>query len=193
MSSCAICGWFLEAVPTQIVASISTNAAIVTRGAGINHAHQLCFTGSAATRARTRKSNAAVGSIIGSSSNNPLTARNSFTRRQHAAHPARCFSTSSRSFSLKRPSTYPRILFSIRPQLMTSPSLPNCYDFPCCATRGASSTRSVSRSEEHTSELQSRLHLVCRLLLEKKTITYIAAVIAYYLHPVTLPTPYLIM
>src|SRR2546422_3333604 len=27
---------------------------------------------------------------------------------------------------------------------------------------------SVTRSEEHTSELQSRLHLVCRLLLEKK-------------------------
>src|SRR2546422_3972495 len=26
----------------------------------------------------------------------------------------------------------------------------------------------VVRSEEHTSELQSRLHLVCRLLLEKK-------------------------
>src|SRR2546422_2419025 len=28
--------------------------------------------------------------------------------------------------------------------------------------------RRRSRSEEHTSELQSRLHLVCRLLLEKK-------------------------
>src|SRR2546429_2644663 len=28
------------------------------------------------------------------------------------------------------------------------------------------------RSEEHTSELQSRLHLVCRLLLEKKKNTY---------------------
>src|SRR2546429_2761107 len=28
------------------------------------------------------------------------------------------------------------------------------------------------RSEEHTSELQSRLHLVCRLLLEKKKINY---------------------
>src|SRR5205809_7999862 len=28
--------------------------------------------------------------------------------------------------------------------------------------------RRVPRSEEHTSELQSRLHLVCRLLLEKK-------------------------
>src|SRR2546429_4985829 len=28
------------------------------------------------------------------------------------------------------------------------------------------------RSEEHTSELQSRLHLVCRLLLEKKKNVY---------------------
>src|ERR1041385_8158767 len=32
----------------------------------------------------------------------------------------------------------------------------------CCSCRLAS-----DRSEEHTSELQSRLHLVCRLLLEK--------------------------
>src|SRR2546429_8562502 len=30
------------------------------------------------------------------------------------------------------------------------------------------SARAAMRSEEHTSELQSRLHLVCRLLLEKK-------------------------
>src|ERR1039458_10862644 len=30
--------------------------------------------------------------------------------------------------------------------------------------------RSEGRSEEHTSELQSLRHLVCRLLLEKKTI-----------------------
>src|SRR2546422_4828215 len=30
----------------------------------------------------------------------------------------------------------------------------------------------VGRSEEHTSELQSRLHLVCRLLLEKKKNRY---------------------
>src|SRR2546422_7616410 len=28
------------------------------------------------------------------------------------------------------------------------------------------------RSEEHTSELQSRLHLVCRLLLEKKKVLW---------------------
>src|SRR2546422_3687337 len=32
----------------------------------------------------------------------------------------------------------------------------------------ASGLRAGGRSEEHTSELQSRLHLVCRLLLEKK-------------------------
>src|SRR2546422_4553866 len=32
------------------------------------------------------------------------------------------------------------------------------------------------RSEEHTSELQSRLHLVCRLLLEKKKKTELAPV-----------------
>src|SRR2546422_8178325 len=30
----------------------------------------------------------------------------------------------------------------------------------------------ATRSEEHTSELQSRLHLVCRLLLEKKNKNY---------------------
>src|SRR2546422_6820425 len=32
---------------------------------------------------------------------------------------------------------------------------------------GARAPACASRSEEHTSELQSRLHLVCRLLLEK--------------------------
>src|SRR3989449_8479252 len=32
----------------------------------------------------------------------------------------------------------------------------------------AARSRDRLRSEEHTSELQSRLHLVCRLLLEKK-------------------------
>src|SRR3989442_4865152 len=36
----------------------------------------------------------------------------------------------------------------------------------CCNERCR--VRSKDRSEEHTSELQSRPHLVCRLLLEKK-------------------------
>src|SRR2546429_9297861 len=36
------------------------------------------------------------------------------------------------------------------------------------AVRARRTDREWRRSEEHTSELQSRLHLVCRLLLEKK-------------------------
>src|SRR2546429_6909554 len=36
------------------------------------------------------------------------------------------------------------------------------------ASRGGSRLGERRRSEEHTPELQSRLHLVCRLLLEKK-------------------------
>src|SRR2546422_6112137 len=39
---------------------------------------------------------------------------------------------------------------------------------PMDILRTAVSTLGLYRSEEHTSELQSRLHLVCRLLLEKK-------------------------
>src|SRR3712207_7879219 len=35
------------------------------------------------------------------------------------------------------------------------------------------------RSEEHTSELQSRQYLVCRLLLEKKIFTFIVHTIIY--------------
>src|SRR6185295_2167045 len=76
--------------------------------------------GSAATRARTRASNAGEGSIIGSSSSKPDTARNSFTRRRQIAHASRCVSTSRASLAFSRPSTYPRILFSIRSQLITT-------------------------------------------------------------------------
>src|SRR5436305_7113314 len=41
------------------------------------------------------------------------------------------------------------------------------------------------RSEEHTSELQSRPHLVCRLLLEKKNKTYLNIVITFCFLPIT--------
>src|SRR5687768_18500072 len=59
-------------------------------------------------------------------------------------------------------------------------ALPICYDWIrscaqtfCLRSPSTSSTSLAAcsiarRSEEHTSELQSRLHLVCRLLLEKK-------------------------
>src|SRR6266550_9615058 len=45
----------------------------------------------------------------------------------------------------------------------------------CAPTAACSRARPAPptpRSEEHTSELQSRLHLVCRLLLEKKKKTH---------------------
>src|SRR2546422_6925107 len=38
----------------------------------------------------------------------------------------------------------------------------------CSTPPSVSARKRLDRSEEHTSELQSRLHLVCRLLLEKK-------------------------
>src|SRR5690625_7019690 len=41
------------------------------------------------------------------------------------------------------------------------------------AMRMATMTGILNRSEEHTSELQSRGHLVCRLLLERKKIKHI--------------------
>src|SRR2546429_5272200 len=48
---------------------------------------------------------------------------------------------------------------------------------PRCSARRAATSGGMcrrpewtARSEEHTSELQSRLHIVCRLLLEKKKI-----------------------
>src|SRR5690348_18061639 len=49
---------------------------------------------------------------------------------------------------------------------------PECHR-PMIGTRSVSArwyaaTTTLQRSEEHTSELQSPVHLVCRLLLEKK-------------------------
>src|SRR3989449_8734881 len=50
------------------------------------------------------------------------------------------------------------------PALKVAPS----YIGPTRPSRIFDRFRAELRSEEHTSELQSRLHLVCRLLLEKK-------------------------
>src|SRR3712207_7817123 len=44
------------------------------------------------------------------------------------------------------------------------------------AAQGATVSR---RSEEHTSELQSRQYLVCRLLLEKKKLCHSACLLTY--------------
>src|SRR2546422_2972591 len=46
---------------------------------------------------------------------------------------------------------------------------PNRFQCNAQVALSAEKQRAIGhRSEEHTSELQSRLHLVCRLLLEKK-------------------------
>src|SRR3712207_8468782 len=59
--------------------------------------------------------------------------------------------------------------------VIASPS--HLYNFPpitfasrasCPAIMSVESKAVIKRSEEHTSELQSRQYLVCRLLLEKK-------------------------
>src|SRR5690554_7550847 len=49
-------------------------------------------------------------------------------------------------------------------------ALLSCHNINFLGLRGQAKTRMARqmRSEEHTSELQSRPHLVCRLLLEKK-------------------------
>src|SRR5687768_17985034 len=60
-------------------------------------------------------------------------------------------------------------LFTVKEGISTSPVVEK--NLPCCmasSTLCHPSLKAGSRSEEHTSELQSRLHLVCRLLLEKK-------------------------
>src|SRR5437870_8887328 len=55
--------------------------------------------------------------------------------------------------------------------------------------RARQSPDGKKRSEEHTSELQSRGHLVCRLLLEKKKITITAAPITAYTYPSFIDSP----
>src|SRR5258707_3971843 len=57
-----------------------------------------------------------------------------------------------------------------------TPSVPssNAYAIAAIAYALLEGTEGVGRSEEHTSELQSRQYLVCRLLLEKKTSAQLA-------------------
>src|SRR5260370_8756279 len=53
-------------------------------------------------------------------------------------------------------------------QLGDRPGAPTVWETDASWERLAHTTGIVPRSEEHTSELQSHLNLVCRLLLEKK-------------------------
>src|SRR2546429_2603593 len=65
---------------------------------------------------------------------------------------------------LQSPSPSDRVRFGIIGiGMQGSGLLTNAVQLP-----GVECVAAADRSEEHTSELQSRLHLVCRLLLEKK-------------------------
>src|SRR5437868_12682634 len=63
------------------------------------------------------------------------------------------------SEALKLPATYVKSVRSTRPSRFASPAY---------VARTRTDVASTDRSEEHTSELQSRFDLVCRLLPEKK-------------------------
>src|SRR5205809_7423848 len=57
---------------------------------------------------------------------------------------------------------------SLHDALPISPTIRGSSASEAAVTARSPRASDAARSEEHTSELQSRLHLVCRLLLEKK-------------------------
>src|SRR2546429_897063 len=72
---------------------------------------------------------------------------------------------SSKSPCARRPSACRRLMID---RTSSRRPLPTKYAAVACPASCVATALRSSRSEEHTSELQSRLHLVCRLLLEKK-------------------------
>src|SRR2546422_6485123 len=81
------------------------------------------------------------------------------------------YTTLFRSISARYAATLEasRSLFSSDATTTSTPLATACKTC-CCFSASSLASVSVLRSEEHTSELQSRLHLVCRLLLEKKKV-----------------------
>src|SRR5699024_11253701 len=77
-----------------------------------------------------------------------------------------CYSRRSHHLPLTRTSVVVQRNFLITKKLMISKpiSAKEIHEDSC----GKSGQSETPRSEEHTSELQSRFDLVCRLLLEKK-------------------------
>src|SRR5687768_18371547 len=79
------------------------------------------------------------------------------------------------------PRRKPRPTFASTGGMRSSPSsvLMSIASVPDNAPIATIGVLFIPRSEEHTSELQSRLHLVCRLLLEKKKYKYDSKKIQY--------------
>src|SRR5207244_10766386 len=96
----------------------------------------------------------------------PLSAQHSFPTRRSSDLICRTSARASTRSSTRWPTaSSPRASTASRPSsaIGQTRSAGRTSKDRCCCT----ATR-VSRSEEHTSELQSPDHLVCRLLLEKK-------------------------
>src|SRR3712207_6885517 len=81
-----------------------------------------------------------------------------YTLSLHDALPILTTPVGSVATSKRKPSYHPRLL--LHPMSAEPASHP--------PPRRLASRMGIARSEEHTSELQSRQYLVCRLLLEKK-------------------------
>src|SRR3989442_11024516 len=78
------------------------------------------------------------------------------------------YTTLFRSFGPKPMSVLPNASSAVMVRVLPVPAV--CVPEPVTTNLVAD----PARSEEHTSELQSRPHLVCRLLLEKKIILLIS-------------------
>src|SRR5690625_5719184 len=88
---------------------------------------------------------------------------------------AKATSESITGTSMSTPTTVASAAVEVRPKrlMATATASSKKLEVPIIAAgaatlNGSLSARARPRSEEHTSELQSRGHLVCRLLLEKK-------------------------
>src|SRR5690625_6324480 len=72
----------------------------------------------------------------------------------------------------KGPEPFPVYIRASSSPIESSADIKSCF---ICDSDDGLDAVSSSRSEEHTSELQSRGHLVCRLMLEKKKKTTLQA------------------
>src|SRR5436309_12289457 len=93
------------------------------------------------------------------------TARPPFPRHLASSRRARSKAPDPRTRSASRPQFRRASAIGNRSRADAEYSLPSAA---CCPPHRARASLGRLRSEEHTSELQSRENLVCRLLLEKK-------------------------
>src|SRR5256884_4701170 len=80
----------------------------------------------------------------------------------------------SSSSSISRPALVTQATSGAKPSTCSASFIRNSRGMRSGKAQFSCPLSLIMRSEEHTSELQSRLHLVCRLLLDKKTTATLA-------------------